>query len=129
MCETGAHRPGQSVLRGIVSPCSLVGLSGIARESVPDAVKIDSLTSLDQALGIGTVEGEMPQGWISNDFIPGPDTGDRRVHDDEPFHLVRVTRCIGVGDHDADVVRNTDVRSCPSAMTTALISAACVFLS
>ena len=28
----------------------------------------------------------------------------RRVHDDQPFDLVRAARRMGVGDHDADIV-------------------------
>src|SRR2546425_353946 len=86
--RTGCGSAGSRPLRN--SWIRLTVNAGLSSESVPDAVQIDSLPSLHQALRVRTVEGEMPQGWISHDVIPGRDTRYRRVHDNKALDLVRV---------------------------------------
>src|SRR5271167_4211994 len=48
----------------------------------------------------------MPQGRISHDLVPWRDSRNWGIHDDKSLNLFWIERGIGVGDHDADVVRN-----------------------
>ena len=81
---------------------------GTGAEVVPDAVEIDALAALDEALFVGAPEGEVPEAVVFDDVVPGGDAGEGSVHDDEALDFVGVERGVGVGDHDADVVRDDE---------------------
>ena len=76
----------------------------IGRELVPEAVEVDPLAAGDQPLGIRALEREMPERARADDLVPGPDPGQRRVHDHEAGDPPRKLRREGVADHVADVV-------------------------
>src|SRR5258708_39812863 len=66
---------------------SLIGLARIAGKVVPYSVKVDTLSTCDQALRIGTVEVEMPDPTTLQNFTPWIDAGHRRVHNNQPLVL------------------------------------------
>ena len=109
MREPGSHRSGLGVLRGVELSRGLFGLGGWGgAEVVPDAVEVDALATLDETLFVGAPVGEVPEAVVFDDFVPGWDAGDRGVHDDESLDFIGVECGVGVGDHDADVVRDDE---------------------
>lgn len=106
--ETSVHGSGFGVLGGVELSRGFVGLGGAGAEVVPDAVEVDALAALYEAVFVGTPEGEVPEPVVFDDVVPGRDAGEGRVHDDEAVDLVGVEGGIGVGDHDADVMRDDE---------------------
>ena len=58
--EAGMHGSGFGVLRSVELACEFVGLSGSGAEIVPNAVEVDALAALDEAVFVGAPKGEVP---------------------------------------------------------------------
>src|SRR5205823_1923052 len=87
----------------------LVGLGGGGgAEVIPDAVEINSLAALDEVLYVGAPVGEVRQAVVFDDFVTGCYAGDRGVHDNESHDFIGVECGIGVGNHDADIMRDNN---------------------
>src|SRR5271154_135428 len=52
----------------------------------------------------GAIERKMPERTAADDFIPGSDTRERRIDDDETRDPVRIFRRERVADHISDIV-------------------------
>jgi hypothetical protein len=76
----------------------------IGREFVPEAVEVNALAALDQALDIGPAEVEVPQRRAPHVFIPRTDAWKRSIHGDPSVDAIRVLGSEGVAGPVADVV-------------------------
>ena len=104
LIEGRMHRAGPRVELGIVATRRFVDPLRIGRELVPEAVEIDSLAAFHQPLDIGSAEIEMPERWASDDLVPRPNAGKRRIHDDPTDDAIGKLGREGVAHHDADIV-------------------------
>src|ERR1700736_6365506 len=98
------HGAWPGIERSVMLPGRFVDLGRIARELVPEAVKIDPFATRDQPFSIGATEGEMPERRTAHDLVPGRNARHRGIHHYQPVGLVTVTGSVRISDHRADIV-------------------------
>ena len=86
-----------------ISGC-FIGLGGVPREVIPDAIKVDALPPGHKPFGIRAMKIEMPNSRTLQNLGPRLDSRNRCVHHDEPLNFVRVHRSIRISHHVADVM-------------------------
>src|SRR6266850_2799741 len=68
--------------------------------------EVGALTTLDQEFGSGSVEAEMPNPRIVVDGLPARHSREERIHYYQFLRFRGELRCIGIRDHQADIVSN-----------------------
>src|SRR5262245_2285168 len=78
----------------------------VRRKLVPEAIEIDTLAPGDQALHVGAAKAEMPQQWVLEKLLPGPDPRQWRIDQHESLDPFGMQGGKGEPNHVADVVRD-----------------------
>src|SRR5438093_13549470 len=92
------------VEQGVMSACLLIDGFRIGRQLVPETVEIDSLTTGNEALFVGSSEIEVPDLRTANNVFPVPDAGERCIDDDPAGDMRWVLRRQRVADAVAAIL-------------------------
>src|SRR4029077_21248102 len=104
LLEAGVHRARLGIKLRIVRAGRVIEFFRIGRKLVPEAIEVDALASLYEALGIRAPEREMPERMAPNDILPRPDAGRRGIDQDKFRDAVGVKSRKRVANHVTDVV-------------------------
>src|SRR2546428_7267907 len=91
------------VEQGVVLACLFIDGLRVGRQLVPETVEVDSLTTGNEALFVGSAEIEVPDLRTANNVLPVADAGERGIDDNPAGYMCWVLRSQRVAHHVADV--------------------------